>query len=1032
MNPFWKDIFREIKTTVGRFFSLIIIAVLGAASFVGIQAASIDMRDVANRLYKSNNLYDLQLKSTTGFTQDDVTALSGAKGVKTVMPTYIFDTYIIFENETDTVRTYALPDTLNTIELLQGRLPENASECVVEKSFLHSGNYKLGDTVKLGLDNKENYFDVLSADTFTITGVVSSPLYISKYERGNTSLGNGTLDYYIYLHPDAYVTDVYTDIYLLMKGSQEINSLSDDYCSAAAEWKHTVQETGDVRVLSKKDELSKMQSEINDGWSEYYDGVKKLNEKISEGEKELDDAKIKLDEAKAKLDDGQNELDQKIAEAENEINEKSYELAEGQAELDAKINELENGQIQLNDAMRILNENLAVLESMGPRGVSPDLDDRYEKLYAELARAAESQAELDEGRKAAAAALEAVNDGINELDSAKKLLDQETDLAQREIDEGMEEYKKGLLDYKKGTEELKNESTGALAKLADSKKELEDAQKKLDGAPTPEWFYFVRKDGVAYDSYYQDTIRLQKIGYVFPLVFFLVAVMVSLTSMSRMVEERRTQIGIYKALGYRPGSIMTKYFVYSFGASFTGGVLGVCGGSVLLPITISDAYNHLYDMPPVKTPVPVTMGIIAVVSATASVVLVSLLTCANYLRSTPSTLMRPKPPSSGKRVLLERIGFIWNRLGFIGKVTARNVFRYKKRFFMTLFGVAGCLALLLTAFGLRDSIGGVSSLQYNEIIKYNTSAYLKDMNSQSQYSDLNKILPEKRLYISEKSVDVNGNNSSLTASVIVPEEPEKLSDFINLRSPSSEEDFTLSQNSVLVTEKLARVMGVSSGGSINVTTDAGKAFTIPVTEIVDNYVLHYIYMSPEMYFEVFGEKAVPNIVFAIAENENTLAEKLLGNSNVRAVLKVSDLSSNLNDSTDAMGIVTVVLIILACALALVVLFNLTAINIAERTRELATIKVLGFYDSELSMYIHRESTAVTVLGILLGIAGGIFLHRFVLASIEIDLLKFPHIVRPQSYLFAIALSASFAVFVNLVMNYKLTKINMVESMKSVE
>jgi putative ABC transport system permease protein len=954
-SAFWKDLFREIKHTPGRFISLIIITVLGAASVVGIQATSIDMRNIADKTYKEHNLYDLQIKSSVGFGEDDINALGVMAGVSKIMPTIIYDTFINIENENRAVRTYALPDGINEVDILDGRLPTNNRECVVEQRLMDDSGFQIGDTITLGLDDMTDYFDVFADDTFTVVGIVKSPLYIT-FQRGNTALGDGSLRYYLYLHPDAYKLDVYTDIYVLMDGSHGMDNLTEDYYAAADEWKRQTEQTGALRVQAKKDELTDAQREIDEGWGEYFDVVKELEEKTSDGQRELEDAKLKLDDAKAELEAGQRTLDKKIA--------------DGLAEIDSLAGIL----------------------------------------------------------------------GSEQIDNARAALEEERKKAQAEINSGWAEYSTGLEEWGNGVLTLEAEEADALAELADAKRELEEAQEKLNDAPTPEWFYFTRKDGVAFDSYYQDTLRLQKIGYVFPLVFFLVAVMVSLTSMSRMVEDHRTQIGVYKALGYRPAAVMMKYLIYAFSASTIGGMVGAALGSWIFPLIISDAYGHLYSMPPVETPIPLSIAAIAIVSAVLAVVLVTLGTYISSMRGNPALLMRPKSPAKGKRVLLERATFIWKRLGFFSKVTARNVFRYKKRFIMTLAGVAGCSALLLTAFGLRDSIGAVTNLQYGTIIKYDARAYLKDITADEQKDKLTTLLPDDHLYIREEAVTANGTGGGLSASLLVPELPESLSDYINLYSPEAGEQVSMTAESVLITEKLSRVMGVGAGGSFTMTFNDGRAFTAEVTGVVDNYIQHFIYMSPNVYADLFGEEPYANstlIFYDETEPDSKLsgrafAAPLLENSDVRALIHNDELMTQIGDQTDAMGIVTIVLIVLACALAFVVLFNLTNINISERIRELATMKVLGLNDTELAMYIYRENGVVTMLGILLGLVGGFFLHGYVLTSVEIDVLKFPQIIYPQRYIIAVVLSAVFAVFVNIIMSVKLAKIDMVESLKNVE
>jgi len=1056
MSAYWKDTFREITRSLGRYISLIIITALGSASVVGILATSINMRAIADKTYKQRNLYDIQIKSTTGFSDEDISALRDISGVGIVMPTYIFDTYIYFSNETRTMRTFALPEELNTIELTEGRLPGSSDECAIELAVLRHWRLHIGDRISLGLDNMDDYHDVLSRDTFTIVGVVVSPFFIIPRDRGITSLGDGRLDYYMYLHPDAYELDVSTDAYIFMEGSRDMDNLSEAYYDAADEWLLLVERTGDIRVQLKVEEFIDAQKEIDDGWQEYHDGVAELDEKVSDGRKELDDAKIELDDAKTKLDDARVELedakaeledaqitlDKEISDARAEINRNARELENGRAELEENRADLDDGQAELDRSRSMLLGSVHELEEIAPYGVSPELDAQYDMIYSALDQIEQKQVELDAGRAALDEAELIIFNGMAQINSARVTLNRKRADAQKEIDDGwsefedgwiefedgLDEYNDGLDEWRDGVETLEREVADALVELEDARIELVDAQETLDAAPTPEWFYFIRKDSQAFDSYYSDTLRLESIGYVFPLVFFIVAVLVSLTTMSRMVDEQRTQIGIYKALGYKTLRIIMKILTYAFTAGVTGGLLGVVVGSNLFPRVIFGAYLHMYEMPPIETPIPVNISLIAIATSVGLILTVTFFTSLRSMRNSPAEMMRPKTPPSGKRVLIEKIPFVWSHLKFSSKVTARNIFRYKKRFIMTLAGVAGCTAILLTSFGLRDSLAAIDQLQYDKLMTYTSRAYLKELSTWQQREELDELMSGDWLYIREESLTADG--SAFSVSMIVPESVDGLTGFINLSSRVSGETVPLTSDGILVTEKLAREVNVSPGNSFGFTSSDGGSFTVPVAGVVENYTLHHIYMPPELYTELFGVEPAYNSVLTIADEASVGA--LLDNSTVRAVVHTSDLRESISDSTDALEIVAIVLIVLACSLAFVVLFNLTNINITERIRELATIKVLGFYNEELSMYIYRENIIVTLMGIALGLVAGIFLHGYVLRAAEIDLLMFPRIILPWSYLYSVGLSAVFAVFVNLVMNIKLSGIDMVESLKNVE
>ena len=1025
-----KDMIREILHTMGRYLSLIIITALGSASVVGIQATSIDMRDVADKTIKERGLYDIQIKSTTGFSDDDLRAVINTHGVSNAMSTDSYDVYVYLENETYTMHTIALPENpdMNNVELIQGRLPQNSRECAVESSVLRRWNVVVGESITLGLDNMDDYYDVLDVNVLEIVGVVKAPFYIVPYNRGSTNLGNGVIDYYMYLHPDAYRLEIDTDIYLRIEEALALDNMSQAYFDSIDEWINKLEQVGELRIAAKEAEYSDAQAEIDDGWKEYYDGLDELEEKIADGNKELDGSKADLEVAAIELEDAQLTLEREINEASDEIDSNERELRNGYDELIRGRDDLIAGQLELNSARVELNGSLATLESIAPYGASPELDVQYEAIYFTAGVLSEKQLEIDSGLAELDAAERIIIDGLRQINEAREtLIDEQAD-AQAEIDDGWVKYQKGLADWIDGEETLKREEFDARAELDEARVKLIDAQEKLDDAPQPEWYLFARKDEASFDSYYQDTLRLQSIGYIFPLVFFIVAILVSLTTMSRMVDEQRMQIGIYKALGYRSMSVVTKYIVYSATAGIIGGIAGVAGGSVIFPKVIFGAYLHLYDMPKISTPIPMSIAAIAIATSVGASLIVTVFTCLRSMRDTAATLMRPKAPPSGKRVLLERITPVWNRLSFTGKVTARNIFRYKKRLIMTLAGVAGCSALLLTAFGLRDSIGSVAGMQYGKLTSYVTRAYTKDIASERQRVELDSLMYGDWLYIREESIDVSG--CSYSVSLIVPENTSRLPDFITLRSRKTGEDIPLGNDVILVSEKLARDIGLTVGDDLVFTAGNGAEYKVRTAGSVENYVQHHIFISPQLYNVLFGVPPVFNSILITADEE--IAVPLLENSNVRGIAQTAYLEENIADATDALEIVTVVLIILACALAFVVLFNLTNINISERNRELATIKVLGFYESELAMYIYRENALVTLIGIVIGLFAGLFLNSFVLTKAEIDMLMFPHIIKPLSYVYSVALALLFAVIVNLVMIFKLARIDMVESLKSVE
>ena len=544
-------------------------------------------------------------------------------------------------------------------------------------------------------------------------------------------------------------------------------------------------------------------------------------------------------------------------------------------------------------------------------------------------------------------------------------------------------------------------------------------------------FVLTRQNGVAFESYFQDSLRLDQVGRVFPIIFFLVAILVTLTAVSRMVEEGRGQLGIYKALGYSGKAVLLKYVFYTLSCGFVGGIIGSLLGSFIIPRVIFDAYEHLYNMPYSTFPVPWNFAFFATGVSTLCILITALLTCLGVFRGEAAELMRPKAPKPGKRVILEYIPFLWRRLGFINKVTARNILRYKRRFIMSLVGVAGCSALVLTAFGLRDSIGSVARLQFEEIIRYDFDIRLRNI-SPEYFEELLRYVDGETLFVRNITADAFTDSGGFAANVVVPYNFGKLRDFVTPLVPGRG---FLGQNAelvlvhgVLVSEKLAREMGIAAGDYFSLLF--GQEVTLlRAAGIVENYVLHFVYMPPEVYESMFGAVPIMNGLLVIGGIQ---AQNIMAHPLTLGISSTASQRNSLRSQTDALGVVTIVILVMASVLAFVVLYNLTEINIIERKREIATVKVLGFYDSETAMYLYRENFVVTLLGIALGLFSGIFLNSFVLSTMEIDFLKFPHIIHPSSFLFAALLSLAFALLVNAVTYFKLVNIDMAGALKSVE
>ena len=623
--------------------------------------------------------------------------------------------------------------------------------------------------------------------------------------------------------------------------------------------------------------------------------------------------------------------------------------------------------------------------------------------------------------------------GAKELKSYEDEYENIVDNVKQNIEDISEERKQARYDKIYNT---------ANDKIKDAQKELENAKEDLKEIKMPEWYILDRNQNVGYASYMQDADRVANLASVFPVLFFVVAALISLTSMSRMVEEQRVQIGTLKALGYTKVQIASKYIIYALLATIIGSVIGLIIGFNVLPRIIANIYGMMYSVPETKIEFNMEYTIISVGLAALCTVGATIYSCAKELLYMPAVLMRPKSPKAGKRVFLEKIKFIWSHMSFTQKVTARNIFRYKKRFMMTIIGVMGCTALILSGFGLRDSISGMLPSQYGKIDKYQAQITLKDnidkktlQKEKDNLSNMEEI--QNFMAVNIGSVEITSVENTQNIQLIVPEDTQGLSDFICLQSRLNKyEKYTLNEDGVVITEKLAKLLNLKVGDKIKIKNVDDVEVEVELENITENYLLHYIYMSPKLYEKLYKEEFSPNTILVNTGenvNEDELGRKLLENEDTFAGVTFNSASEGIfKDIMDNMNLVVWILIIAAGLLAFVVLYNLANTNISERIRELATIKVLGFYDKEVYNYIGKEMNILSFIGMCLGLIAGYFLAMFIVKTTELDIVMFAHKVNFESYIYAILITVLFDVIVNIATYFSLKKIDMIQSLKSVE
>ena len=806
-------------------------------------------------------------------------------------------------------------------------------------------------------------------------------------------------------------------------------------------------QASEAQIESQRQQLAATRSELESGLAAVEDGLSQLSQKESElnagreqitaGQAEIDAGWIQIQEqentlaaSKAEIEAGEQELEKgqkqlkaakkKLNKAQKEIDSNAETLAAGQAELDANVAKLNDSEAQYASGLEQYNS--------GARQIA----ENEAKLTSGEQEIAENEAKLADGEKEIA-------------DNEKKLADGEKEITDNEkkLQDAVNDLKKGEKDLADGKKEYEDAKKDAEDEIAENQQKLNDAKKELEDLEMPEWMVTDREDLPEYTDYGDNADRLRNIGQVFPVIFFLVAALISLTTMTRMVEEQRTQIGTLKALGYKKSAIAAKYICYAFFATLLGSVLGMLIGEKIIPYIIITAYGIMYHNVANTISIDYQPGFALIASAASVVCTVgaTLFASGKELQETPASLMRPPAPKEGKRVLLERFTFIWKHLSFSWKSTIRNLFRYKKRLIMTVFGIAGSMGLMLVGFGLQDSISDIAAIQYRELQHYDGMVIEDSDATEEEHEELFEYMKENeqiahcnRVQMTKISAPKGSSNISIYLFV-----PESLSEFakdVTLKNRITGETYELTDEGAAISEKTASLLGLKVGDMIPLKK-GDKEYKVRVAVITENYMSHYLYMTPRVYEQTFGEKPeYENIVFTMQEDCKDDLEmagtRILAYPGALSISYTSSLASQVDRMLSTLDAVILVLIVSAGMLAFVVLYNLNNINITERQRELATLKVLGFYDGEVSQYVLRENVILTVLGIMFGAVFGILIHRYVITTVEVDAVMFGRNIKPLSFLYSGILTSIFSIVVNGVMHFKLKTIDMVESLKSVE
>ncbi|MEG1059053.1 MAG: FtsX-like permease family protein [Clostridia bacterium] len=903
----------------------------------------------------------------------------------------------------------------------------------------------------------------------------------------------------MYISDKAIDSDVYTEVYVTLKDSKKYNTFTQEYKNYIKDKKASLEELGKTRKDIRYNEIvSSAKQKIADGRSELNKGKEEADTRFADAQKQISIAKEKVIESQAQIESNEKKANKEFLDAQAKLNDaqkvldsKNAEFVQQKKNAEASLKDAKNGMNTINDNIGIVNNmidaNLARikqnnLQKSKKQNEIKDLNDqiikepnRKDEFLNQIAVLNADITALDTDSYTKTQENIALSSKIEGLKSQLNLIQEELNKGSQQLTQGqtqlenaknelalkkkefndtkvstykkLDDAKAQIIEAKKSIEDSEKTFTEEKKKVEDSlvdgQRKIEENENKLAELKTPTFYVLGRDTNIAYVNYEQDAERISKVASVFPVIFFIVAALVSLTSMTRMVEEQRSQIGTLKALGYKKISIASKYVWYASIASVVGSLIGITIGFNLLPRIVFIVYSMLYNMPPVVTEFNVEYALIAVLVSLICTTCATLLACIKELKETPASLMRPKAPKNGKRVFLERIPFIWKRLNFTKKVTARNILRYKKRFFMTVVGIAGCTALILAGFGLKDSITAMIPMQFNDIYNYKMQITLKDkvsLDEKSKFEDnLNTTKGINEFgYANQQAITFIKNNISKEGNMLVVKDEQDIGKYINLQDRKTKEKFTLKKDEVILTEKMSKMLNVKKGDTIELKDSDDVVVTVKISDITENYLMHYVYMSEDLYTKLYSVSPNYNNVFVKAddmtkeEKDIILSDILNKNEIVTNATFTTGISNMFNDAMSSLNYVVLVLIVSAGLLAFVVLYNLSNVNISERIRELATIKVLGFYDGEVSEYVYRENIILTIIGIVVGLFLGYLLNSFIITTCEIDLVMFGRSIKLVSYIFSIAITVIFTLIVNIVTHFSLKKIDMIESLKSVE
>ena len=1139
-NMTLRNLLASIRSSAGRYIAILAIIALGAGFFAGLRITKDDMIQTLQVFADEQGLFDLRLLNSLGWTDEDVDAFAQVPGVERAEGLLSLDALMSLEG-TDSeaaYRVYGISDYVNKPSLVYGRMPESSNECLVDELYFTQAD--IGRQISLTSRNDASTLETLADGTYTIVGIATSPLYL-ELDRGSTTIGNGSIEAFIFVPRESFSLEVYTEIGILISGDYAI--YTDSYDQALEDMSQALEDAAQPLLQRRYwDVLKEAQTQYRRGFAEYGDGLAAYEACKAEAEQELADALAQLEEAQAELDenrqllqDGQAEIDagraaleessaaltqsiQTLADSKSTVyaqlsaansellsNYKTVlsalrqiesglsQIDDGIAQIESALQQIESGLQQIDLMISIMDAGSKALEStlqiIDPDGTSEEesivrmreslatmqeekaayeaqreeLAETQTQLQAQLEQLEPQRQELVEQQAALEDALEDIDVGFLELQAAQAEADNQfaaaqaqldaaqaqLDAAKAELDAGEKEIQDGLAaleegqaqldeawaDYEKGKKDAQRELDEAWAQLEDAKVQLEDAWEYISEMTLPDLYVLDRNTNTSYVSYEGSAGILEGVSRIFPLFFLAVAALVCITTMTRMVYEERTQIGVMKALGYSGVAIASKYLLYSGSAAIVGCGVGALLGSIAFPKIIWAAYGMLYHFSPdIELGFDLPLVIFITVVYCGVTMFATWSCCKRELREVPAELMRPKAPTSGKQIFLEKMK-VWKKISFLNKVAIRNIFRYRQRFAMMLLGIGGCTALLVAAFGLRDSVSGIVDYQFEQVMQFDLSVTFSDNQTQEEQDVFRKQISsgiQQLTFVHSSAMDIQASSGAKSVTMIASDRD--LTGYISLHN--GKQEVAMPQpGEVLVSIGTADALGLQEGDVVTLCSPDMEMLELTVSGIFDNHVMGFVIVHTESITQQWGEAPEMQTAYICAREDIDHHELATLISDQKGVVNVSvnaDTADMVNGMMSALNGVIAMVVVCAGLLAVIVLYNLTNINIQERIREIATIKVLGFHAGETGAYVFKENLALSAMGMVLGLIGGVFLHRAVMLQIKLDMVWFDIRIGFLSYDFAAILTMLAACLVDFIMYFKLSKINMAEALKSVE